>query len=153
MKNFAMIGAAGFVAPRHLKAIKDTGNRLVAGVDPHDAVGVLDRYSFDVRFFTEIERFDRHLEKLKRGTPAERVDYVSICAPNYLHDAHIREEEQGRREHGNEHLSKTEGHAPAFPPEDSPPDTRPALPGVHICPNFPTWPGFSQCAPSQSSPQ
>jgi UDP-N-acetyl-2-amino-2-deoxyglucuronate dehydrogenase len=89
-KNFALTGAAGFVAPRHLKAIKDTGNRLVAAVDPHDAVGVLDKYFFDVRFFTEIERFDRHLEKLRRGIAGERVDYVSICSPNYLHDAHIR---------------------------------------------------------------
>jgi UDP-N-acetyl-2-amino-2-deoxyglucuronate dehydrogenase len=89
-RNFALTGAAGFVAPRHLKAIKDTGNRLVAAVDPHDAVGVLDTYFFDVRFFTEIERFDRHLEKLRRGVEAERVDYVSICSPNYLHDAHIR---------------------------------------------------------------
>ena len=88
--NFALTGAAGFVAPRHLKAIEDTGNRLVAAVDPHDAVGVLDRYSFDVRFFTEFERFDRHLEKLRRGPESERVDYVSICSPNYLHDAHIR---------------------------------------------------------------
>ena len=88
--NFAMTGVAGFVAPRHLKAIKDTGNRLVAAVDPHDAVGVLDKYAFDVRFFTEIERFDRHLEKLRRGPDAGRVHYVSICSPNYLHDAHIR---------------------------------------------------------------
>jgi UDP-N-acetyl-2-amino-2-deoxyglucuronate dehydrogenase len=90
VRNFALTGAAGFVAPRHLKAIKDTGNRLVAAVDPHDAVGVLDRYSFDVRFFTEFERFDRHLEKLRRGPEAARVHYVSICSPNYLHDAHIR---------------------------------------------------------------
>ena len=67
MKNFAMTGVSGFVAPRHLKAIHDTGNRLVAAADPHDAVGILDQYSFDVRFFTEIERFDRHLEKLRRG--------------------------------------------------------------------------------------
>ena len=89
-RNFALTGAAGYIAPRHLKAIKDTGNRLVAAVDPHDAVGVLDRYSFDVRFFTEIERFDRHLEKLRRGPEADRVHYVSICSPNYLHDAHIR---------------------------------------------------------------
>jgi UDP-N-acetyl-2-amino-2-deoxyglucuronate dehydrogenase len=88
--NFAMTGAAGYVAPRHLKAIRDTGNRLVAAADPHDAVGVLDRFAFDVRFFTEIERFDRHLEKLRRGAEADRVDYVSICSPNYLHDAHIR---------------------------------------------------------------
>jgi UDP-N-acetyl-2-amino-2-deoxyglucuronate dehydrogenase len=88
--NFAVTGVAGFVAPRHLKAIKDTGHRLVAAVDPHDAVGVLDRFAFDVRFFTEIERFDRHLEKLRRGPEADRVDYVSVCSPNYLHDAHIR---------------------------------------------------------------
>ena len=88
--NFALTGAAGYVAPRHLQAIKATGHRLVAAVDPHDAVGVLDRYWFDVRFFTEFERFDRHLEKLRRGPAAERVDYVSICSPNYLHDAHIR---------------------------------------------------------------
>jgi len=89
-KNFAITGVAGFVAPRHLKAIKDTGNRLVAAVDPHDAVGVLDRFSFDVRFFTEIERFDRHLEKLRRGPEADRVHFLSICSPNYLHDAHMR---------------------------------------------------------------
>jgi UDP-N-acetyl-2-amino-2-deoxyglucuronate dehydrogenase len=89
-RNFALTGAAGFVAPRHLKAIKDTGSRLVAAVDPHDAVGVLDRYFFDVRFFTEFERFDRHLEKLRRGPAADRVEYLSICSPNYLHDAHIR---------------------------------------------------------------
>src|SRR3954468_21164966 len=85
-----MTGVGGFVAPRHLKAIKETGHRLVAAVDPHDAVGVLDKYAFDVRFFTEIERFDRHLEKLRRGPAAERVDVVSVCSPNYLHDAHIR---------------------------------------------------------------
>lgn len=90
MKNFALIGAAGYVAPRHMKAINDTGNRLVAAVDPHDAVGVLDRYTLDVEFFTEIERFDRHLEKLRRGAEENRVHYVSICSPNYLHDAHIR---------------------------------------------------------------
>lgn len=89
-KNFAIAGAAGYIAPRHLKAIKETGNRLVAAADPHDAVGVLDRYWFDVRFFTEFERFDRHLEKLRRGPEAERVHYLSICSPNYLHDAHIR---------------------------------------------------------------
>jgi UDP-N-acetyl-2-amino-2-deoxyglucuronate dehydrogenase len=89
-KNFAVTGVGGFVAPRHLKAIQDTGNRLVAAVDPHDAVGILDRFAFDVRFFTEFERFDRHLEKLRRGPAEDRVDYVSICSPNYLHDAHIR---------------------------------------------------------------
>jgi len=90
MKNFALIGTAGYIAPRHLKAIRDTGNRLVAAVDPHDSVGLLDQYSFDTRFFTEIERFDRHLEKLRRGPVEKRVDYVSICSPNYLHDAHCR---------------------------------------------------------------
>jgi UDP-N-acetyl-2-amino-2-deoxyglucuronate dehydrogenase len=89
-KNFAVTGVGGFVAPRHLKAIQDTGNRLVAAVDPHDAVGILDRFAFDVRFFTEFERFDRHLEKLRRGLAEDRVDFVSVCSPNYLHDAHIR---------------------------------------------------------------
>jgi len=88
--NFAITGVAGFVAPRHLKAIRDTGNRLVAAADPHDAAGLLDQFSFDVRFFTEIERFDRHLEKLRRGPEHDRVQYVSICSPNYLHDAHAR---------------------------------------------------------------
>ena len=91
MKNFAITGVAGFVAPRHLEAIKATGNRLVAAMDPHDAVGVLDRYGYDVRFFTEFERFDRHLEKLRRGPDEQRVHYVTICSPNYLHDAHIRQ--------------------------------------------------------------
>lgn len=89
-KNFAVIGAGGYIAPRHLRAIRDTGNRLVAAVDPKDSVGVLDQYSFDVRFFTEIERFDRYLEKLRRGPEEERVHFVSICSPNYLHDAHCR---------------------------------------------------------------
>jgi UDP-N-acetyl-2-amino-2-deoxyglucuronate dehydrogenase len=88
--NFALIGAAGYVAPRHLKAIRDTGNALVAAADPHDSVGVLDSYFHNVRYFPEIERFDRHLEKLRRGPAENRVDYVSICSPNYLHDAHIR---------------------------------------------------------------
>ncbi|MEA2462591.1 MAG: UDP-N-acetyl-2-amino-2-deoxyglucuronate dehydrogenase [Acidobacteriota bacterium] len=90
MKNFALIGAAGFVAPRHLAAIRDTGNRLVAASDPNDSVGILDRYSLDVRFFREIERFDRFLEKLRRGPDPSRIDYLSICSPNYLHDAHLR---------------------------------------------------------------
>lgn len=88
--NFALIGAAGYIAPRHMKAIHDTGSRLVAATDPHDAVGILDRYWFDVRFFPEIERFDRHLEKLRRGPVEGRVSHVSICSPNYLHDAHVR---------------------------------------------------------------
>lgn len=90
MKNFAITGVAGYIAPRHLAAIKETGNRLVAAVDPHDSVGILDRYFFDVAYFREFERFDRHIEKLRRRSEAERVHYVSICSPNYLHDAHIR---------------------------------------------------------------
>jgi UDP-N-acetyl-2-amino-2-deoxyglucuronate dehydrogenase len=88
--NFALIGAAGYIAPRHLRAIRDTGNVLVAAVDPKDAVGVLDQYSYNTRFFTEIERFDRHLEKLRRGPEESRVHWVSVCSPNYLHDAHCR---------------------------------------------------------------
>ncbi len=88
--NFAVIGVAGYVAPRHLNAIRDTGNRLIAAVDPHDSVGMLDKYDPNARFFTEIERFDRHLEKLRRGPDENRVHYVSICSPNYLHDAHCR---------------------------------------------------------------
>ena len=90
MRNFALTGAAGYVAPRHLKAIRDTGQRLVAALDPFDSVGVLDAYFPDCAFFTEYERFDRHLEKLRRKSDADRVHYVSICAPNHLHDAHIR---------------------------------------------------------------
>ncbi len=89
-KNFAVIGVGGYIAPRHLRAIRDTGNRLVAAVDPKDSVGILDQYSFDVKFFTEIERFDRHLEKLRRGPEENRVHYISVCSPNYLHDAHCR---------------------------------------------------------------
>lgn len=89
-KNFALMGAAGYVAPRHLRAIRDTGNQLLAACDPNDSVGVLDAYFLDTKFFTEVERFDRHLEKLKRRSPEGRVHYVSICTPNYLHDAHVR---------------------------------------------------------------
>jgi len=88
MKKFALIGGAGFVAPRHMKAIKDTGNEIVAILDPHDSVGIIDSYFPDASFFTEFERFDRHLEKLKRSE--DGVDYISICSPNYLHDAHCR---------------------------------------------------------------
>lgn len=90
MKNFAVIGVAGYIAPRHLKAIQETGNRLVAAADPHDAVGVLDRYSYGTRYFREIERFDRHVDKLRRGAEAERIHWITICSPNYLHDSHIR---------------------------------------------------------------
>jgi UDP-N-acetyl-2-amino-2-deoxyglucuronate dehydrogenase len=88
MKNFALIGAGGYIAPRHMKAIKETGNNLIAALDKHDSVGILDNYFPETDFFTEFERFDRHLEKLKRqGTS---IDYVTVCSPNYLHDAHIR---------------------------------------------------------------
>jgi UDP-N-acetyl-2-amino-2-deoxyglucuronate dehydrogenase len=90
MKNFAITGVAGYIAPRHLQAIKDTGNNLVAAVDPHDSVGILDRYFPKTSFFTEFERFDRHLEKLRRTHSDEKADYLSICSPNNLHDAHIR---------------------------------------------------------------
>lgn len=90
MKNFAITGVAGYIASRHLQAIKDTGNQLVAAVDPHDSVGILDKYFPDVSFFTEFERFDRHLEKLRRERNQEKIDYLSICSPNNLHDAHIR---------------------------------------------------------------
>ena len=88
MKNFALIGAGGYIAPRHMKAVKDTGNNLLAALDKHDSVGILDSYFPEAEFFVEFERFDRHLEKLKRlGT---HTDYVTVCSPNYLHDAHIR---------------------------------------------------------------
>lgn len=89
MKNFALIGAAGYIAPRHLKAIKETGNNLVAALDKFDSVGIMDSFFPEADFFVEFERFDRHLEKLKYDKNLI-LDYVSICTPNYLHDAHIR---------------------------------------------------------------
>lgn len=89
-RNFALLGAAGYIAPRHLQAIKDTGNVLVAALDPKDSVGIIDRYFPNADFFTEFERFDRHLEKLRRLGETQRVHYVSIASPNYLHDAHVR---------------------------------------------------------------
>jgi UDP-N-acetyl-2-amino-2-deoxyglucuronate dehydrogenase len=88
MKNFALIGAAGYIAPRHMKAIKDTGNQLLAAYDKFDSVGVMDSYFPNAYFFTEFERFDRHVEKQKRSD--SKIDMVSICSPNYLHDSHIR---------------------------------------------------------------
>ncbi|MCB0487344.1 MAG: Gfo/Idh/MocA family oxidoreductase [Cyclobacteriaceae bacterium] len=88
MKNFALIGTAGYIAPRHMQAIKAVGGNLVAALDKHDSVGILDSYFPDCDFFTEFERFDRHLDKLKRK--GVTIDYVSICSPNYLHDSHIR---------------------------------------------------------------
>jgi len=88
MKNFALVGAAGYIAPRHMKAIKDTHNNLIAALDKNDSVGILDSYFPEADFFTEFERFDRHIEKLKRK--GIKTDFVSVCSPNYLHDAHIR---------------------------------------------------------------
>ena len=88
MKNFVLIGAAGYIAPRHMKAIKETGNNLIAAYDPYDGIGIMDSYFPQSSFFKEFERLDRHLEKLKRG--GTNIDYVSICSPNYLHDSHIR---------------------------------------------------------------
>jgi UDP-N-acetyl-2-amino-2-deoxyglucuronate dehydrogenase len=87
-KNFGLIGVAGYIAVRHLKAIKDTGNNLLASLDKFDCVGILDSYFPESDFFVEFERFDRHFEKLKRN--GTKVDYVTICSPNYLHDSHIR---------------------------------------------------------------
>jgi len=88
LKRFAIIGVAGFIAPRHLKAIKETNNQLVAALDPFDSVGIIDSYFPECDFFVEFERFDRHIDKLRRK--GEPIDYVSICSPNYLHDSHIR---------------------------------------------------------------
>lgn len=88
MTSFALIGAAGYIAPRHMKAIKAVGGDLKVALDPNDSVGIIDSHFPDAHFFTEFERFDRHIDKLRRR--GERIDYVSICSPNYLHDAHIR---------------------------------------------------------------
>ncbi len=88
-RNFALIGAAGYIAPRHMRAIKDTGNNLITALDKFDSVGIIDSFFPEADFFTEPERFDRHLDKLRRKGE-KKVDYVSICSPNYLHDAHIR---------------------------------------------------------------
>ena len=89
MKYFTLIGAAGYIAPRHMKAIKDTGNGLLAVLDPNDSIGIIDSYFPDAYFFTEFERFDRFVDKLNRNG-RQRVDYISICSPNYLHDSHMR---------------------------------------------------------------
>ena len=88
MKTFALIGAAGYIAPRHMQAIRETGNSLVAAFDPNDSVGIIDSHFPDAQFFTEFERFDRHIDKRRRQ--GQRVDYVAICSPNYLHDSHMR---------------------------------------------------------------
>ena len=89
MKNFAICGAAGYIAPRHLKAIKDTGNNLIAALDPHDSVGIMDSYFPNSDFFTNFERFERHLEKLSLFGDT-KIDYLTVCSPNFLHDTHIR---------------------------------------------------------------
>lgn len=89
VKNFALIGAAGYIAPRHMRAIKETGNKLVAALDPFDSVGIIDSFFPEADFFIETERFDRHIDKLRRKNE-NKIDYISICSPNYLHDAHIR---------------------------------------------------------------
>ncbi len=94
--NFALIGAAGYIAPRHMKAIKETGNNLVCALDPYDGVGIIDSYFPSADFFIEPERFDRHLDKIRRLSQDKKtgenrkVEYVSICSPNYMHDSHIR---------------------------------------------------------------
>lgn len=88
--RFALIGAAGYIAPRHMRAIQEVGGELVAAIDPNDSVGIIDSFFPDAAFFVEFERFDRHLEKLRRGGENKRVDFVAICSPNYLHDAHVR---------------------------------------------------------------
>ena len=90
MKKFAIIGVAGYVAPRHLLAIQATENKLVAAYDPNDSVGIMDSYFPDADFFTEFERFDRHVDKRRRAQAGREIDYVSICSPNYLHDSHMR---------------------------------------------------------------
>ncbi len=90
MKKFALIGAAGYIAPRHMRAIKETGNDLSVALDPFDSVGIIDSFFPQADFFTEPERFDRHLDKLRRTGGKSKVDFVSICSPNYLHDSHIR---------------------------------------------------------------
>jgi len=89
MKNFALIGAAGYIAPRHMKAIKETGNNLVAALDKFDSVGIIDSFFPNADFFVEFERFDRHISKLQFENRL-KLDYVSVCTPNYLHDSHIR---------------------------------------------------------------
>lgn len=89
-KKFALIGAAGYIAPRHMKAIKETGHDLVAALDKNDSVGIIDSFFPDADFFTEFERFDRHIDKLRRSNGGRAVDYVGICSPNYLHDSHMR---------------------------------------------------------------
>ena len=90
MTNFALIGASGYIAPRHMKAIKENGHNMTVAMDPNDSVGIIDSFFPEAHFFTEFERFDRHIDKLRRRNSGDKVDYVSICSPNYLHDSHMR---------------------------------------------------------------
>jgi UDP-N-acetyl-2-amino-2-deoxyglucuronate dehydrogenase len=90
MKNFALIGAAGYIAPRHMQAIKAVGHQLIAAYDPKDSVGIIDSHFPDADFFTEFERFDRHVDMRRRANKGQQIEYVSICSPNYLHDSHMR---------------------------------------------------------------
>ena len=87
-KNFGLIGAAGYVAPKHMKAIRETGNNLSVAMDPNDSVGILDSYFPEALFFTEIENLDRHIYRASKA--GDKLDYISVCSPNYLHDSHIR---------------------------------------------------------------
>jgi UDP-N-acetyl-2-amino-2-deoxyglucuronate dehydrogenase len=88
-KNFALIGASGYIAPRHMKAIKETDNDLIAALDPYDGIGIMDSHFPEASFFTEFERFDRFVDKYHREHES-KIDYIGICSPNYLHDSHIR---------------------------------------------------------------
>jgi len=88
-KRFALIGASGYIAPRHMKAITETGNELVAALDPYDGIGIMDSHFPQASFFTEFERFDRFIDKYHRENE-KRIEYIGITTPNYLHDAHIR---------------------------------------------------------------
>jgi UDP-N-acetyl-2-amino-2-deoxyglucuronate dehydrogenase len=90
MKNFALIGAAGYIAPRHMQAIKAVGHQLIAAYDPKDSVGIIDSHFPEADFFTEFERFDRHVDMRRRANQGQQIDYVAICSPNYLHDSHMR---------------------------------------------------------------
>ena len=90
MKKFALIGAAGYIAPRHMKAIKDTNNELVAALDTNDSIGIIDSFFPDAYFFTDFERFDSHIDKLHRANNGQAVNFISICSPNYLHESHVR---------------------------------------------------------------
>ncbi len=96
MSSFGLVGASGYIAPRHMRAIRDTGNELVAAMDPFDSVGIMDSFFPKAAFFTEIERFDRHLAKLRKESGG--IDFLSVCTPNYLHDSHIR---FGLRQHAD----------------------------------------------------